>query len=656
MSGYFSVNLTPIITILNHNMSKYFQGLVFIILLIAVKPSFCQSDTAALKNDSTIIAADSNLVYYFAGTLENFKEQRFTEPDTLLTYFHQYDPARHHNRMYATLDNIGLAGYNRVFTLDKRRDFIWMPDNFKYYLFHNNNVEYPIQQNPFTELFYVMGPQKEQNLQVKFSRKISQRLTVGMKLRLIHSPGAYSRSFADNRNFYGTAQYYTANYRYGIIANYLFNNNRMQENGGLLYDSIFEQHLEVDPKVIPMRLKEAENKLRTSSFYVEQYFNLLKPDSKKKITRKLDAGSIIYALQYEKNYQIYSDKPVDSLFYKAFPVIFDTLSTYDSIYTLRIKNRIQWSNLGYNEDELSKHFRLHFGIKYNYIKQQYPYDSVARTFYETSPFGGLAINVFNASKLKVNGQFTVGGYNNGDFEIHGTLSQYIGSEKKNFGELVLRMDLLNKMPDYYFSYFRSNRFNWQLSLKKERTLILGGEYHYKDIKIGAKLQTLNNYTYLNTLVHPEQHLTTGSIFQFYTNGTIMYKKVGINFRLVYQKTSMPKIIRLPEFSGMADLFFRGWVFKHAGRLQSGLQFYYFTSYYANAYMPELRSFYLQDKQKIGNYLFADVYASLKVKTFRIFFKYTNLLTFLHQYRYYSTPSYPAGFPGFYMGVCWRFHN
>ncbi len=639
-----------------HFFHKFHKAGIILLLLWISYPVSGQTNDKNIV-DSTKMKQDSIAVYYFSGTIDSLKANRLHSIDTTVTYFHQFKDDQHGNQMYGTLNNEGLPSYNRVFLPNLTSGYIFMPNTLNHILFSNNEIQYYKLVQPFTDLYYVMGPKKEQNLGVGFDRMISKNITLGMRLAIVNSPGTYARSFSKNNNLYITGQYYTENHRYGIIANYLYNQDKFQESGGLLHDSIFQLHQETDPSVIPVQLSSAENRVKTKGFFVEQYFNLLPPDSTNaKSRRTLDAGSISYSFLYQKNYMTYSDLSSDSLFYQAFPAVFDTLQSYDSIYQVHFRHTIKWSNLGYNEDKLSQVFHLSFGIHLDRIEQKMAYDSVLNRFNAVSPFGAISLWLFKRSYLDAHGQITFGGYNNGDFELTGGLLQYLGSEEKNIGKLRFNLQIINRMPAWYFSHYQSNRFNWDHNLKKERFLILSGEYLYKNICVGTRIQTLNNYTYFDDSVVPAQNKQTGTILQIYGNGTIPIRSLGINFRGVYQTTTMGNSVHLPTFMGMLDLYFKGWIFTHHGKLQTGLQFSYFTKYYADAYMPELRNFYVQNNTIIGDYLMISAYATLKVKTFRLFFKETNLRGLSGIYNYYSSPHYPDGAPSLFFGVSWRFHN
>ena len=641
-----------------HTLLKICMAMLFLWISF---PAFGQSDntkSGATNADTTHTIQDSLAVYYFVGNIDSLKTNHLHFIDTTLTYFHQYNPDEKGNKMYGTLDNIGLPSYNRVFSPDLTPGYIYLPNSLDHILFSNNEVRYYLPEQPYSNLHYVMGPKRQQDLGVSFNRRITKSFTLGVRLWIINSPGIYDRSFTKDNNFYLTEQYYTKNHRYGIIANYLYNQDKFQESGGFLHDSIFVLHQETDPSIIPVQLSGAQNKIKTNGFYVEQYFNLAPPGTAhKKHRRMFDGGSISYAFQYQKNYLTYSDNPADSLFYQTFPTVYnDSTGTFDSIYQLHYRNTFKWSSVGYNESKLSQVFRLSFGVHIDRIEQKLAYDTVLSHFNEVTPFGNLSLWLFKRSYLDAHGQITIGGYNNGDFELTGNLMQYLGSKKKNIGRLRFKAKIINRMPAWYLSHYKSNRFNWNLNLKKERFLILSGEYLYKNITLGARMQTLNNYTYFDDSVAPKQNRQTGTVLQIFGSGTIPIKRFGVNFRGVYQTTSMKNSIHLPAFTGMLDLYYKNWIFQKHGKLQTGFQFSYFTKYYADAYMPALRTFYIQHKTAIGDYLMITAYATLKVKTFRMFVKATNLRGYTGIYNYFSTPHYPDIAPGVFFGITWRFYN
>ncbi len=609
--------------------------------------------------DSSKIEKDTTSVFYFTGSLDSLKAGRLHYVDTTITTFHQYDPLERNNRMYNTLSNVGLASYNRVFSPSTRVGYRMRSAAFAPYMLYNDQVKYYKLMRPYTDLWYVMGPKKEQSLEVIFTRKMSEQFTFGVDFYLVNSPGSYQNSRSDDKYVYFTARYHTKNNRYGVLANYLHNKLKVGENGGIVSDSLFSQNLESDRQAIPVALNTATNRVKSSGFYVEQFFNLMKPGMRKDSTpRTLAGGSVLYSLLYQRNQMVYTDDmQTDSVFYSNFPAVFDTLATYDSAYQQLIRNRFMWSSLAYNADKLSRVFRAYFGVSYDHILQTLPYDSARYFNNQLIPFGGIFLKLFQRSFLNASAEMVLGGYNGGDLKIEGSLLQYLGSVQKNVGQLYFKVIFENKTPAWYFSRYHSNRFNWDLSLQKERIFSFTGEYRLHALAAGVAFRSLGNYTYFNDSVRPQQAGVPGSVTQIYLRGTIPLRNFGVNLRAVYQTTSLASVLHLPQLTGKINLYFNRWVFKGAAHLQTGFQLSYFSSYYADAYMPELRAFYLQNKTKIGDYLYLDAYATLKIKSFRFFLQGKNLLGFLaNQKHYYNTPGYPGRDGGFYLGIAWKLYN
>ncbi|RLD85348.1 MAG: hypothetical protein DRJ02_10555 [Bacteroidetes bacterium] len=667
--------------------------LFFFIFLLFQGQSFAQSDSTLIQTDTIISVTDSTIILtdtisntdsiplnvkpppppppkvpemskadslrvsYFLGTLDSLKLKTFHPIDTAILRYHQYDPQRYGNLYYSTLSNIGMAGKNFIFKPHISNGYDMRTRSFSKYMYYNSDVKYYQQVIPYSDIHYVMGPKKEQSLYVVFSRELYRGLSVGIDFGIVYSPGEYKNSKSNNNKLFITGQYYTPNKRYGVIANYLRDRILVRENGGITYDSIFELNLKPDRGVIPVNLEDDENLIIQSGFYVEQYFNLLKPRSATDTTRrKIDAGNISYAFHYQRNKKVYSgNDPLDD-FYKPYAPPIDSLNTFDSLYQLRIRNTVKWSNAGYSDAALSDIFTLSFGVHYDYLEQTLPYDSVKSIMNQVIPFGGISLKLFRSSFLTASAHLVLGDYNGGDFAFRANLKQFLGTESRNFGRLSFTLDLTSQMPSWFYSEYQSNRFRWKNNMNKEGIMHIKGSYFYKFFETGINFTTYSNYTYLNDSVRPEQLKTTATIFQVFAQGNIPIKKFGIDTRLVYQVPSNASIIRMPMFVGMANLYFRSSVFKKAATLQTGFQLSYFTEYYADAYMPELRSFYLQNEKKIGNYIYVDVYITLEVKRARLFAKYSHLNSYFGNYTYYLAPHYPARDARFYFGVAWRFHD
>ena len=625
-----------------------------------IDSSYYGNKTSNILTDSVLTPTDSLIVYYFEGSVENLKLNNFSDIDTNTYDFQRFDPLHVNNGLYSTLSNIGLAAKDLVYSPTLSTGYYLGSSVFANYIYHNRNVKYYKLFVPYTDLHYVMGSNREQNFNVVFTREIFRGFTFGLDYALNFSPSddsPYLRNGINEQRVFFTTQYYTKDKRYGVIANYLGNRIIAEENGGIKYDSVFEDNLESDRRLIPVNLMNAENKVKHSGFFVEQYFNILPSSGKNdSVKRKIDPGNISYSFRYLRNQFVYRDNDSISDFYFAHSSPLDTISTVDSLFQRQFQNTLRWSNIGYHENPDEKMFYMFAGVTHNYIEQLLPYDSVTSKYSQLITFGGVAFNFGRSFHLDVDANYVFGDYNQGDYQLNATLNQYLGNKDKNIGHLKFGLNLVNKTPEWYYNNYQSNYYRWSNNLKKEKYLILSGSYNYKQISAGVTFYTLDNYTYLDDSIRPKQIEKGETMLQIFAEGTIPLNKFGINTRLVYQTTSHPNIIRFPAFTGVIDLYFRTPLFKKAATLQTGFQVTYFSEYYADAYMPELRLFHTQNDKKIGNYPYADFYVTLMVKRARLFFRMAHFNSYLGDYRYYLAPSYPARDARFYFGASWRFHD
>ena len=636
----------------------------FVILdsnLLVTDSNFVVNETKQ-KTNAVSLGIDSTNIYYFTGSLDSLKSGNLRTIDTSTLFITQFDPLYKYNGIYSTLSNIGLANKNLVFSPITEVGYDMQINSFRKYLYNNNQVKYYRQYIPYTEIEYILGSKKEQNFKIIFSRELWKRFIFGVDFALNNSPGPYQNSKGDDKRVFFTAQWYTKNKRYGVVANYLSNKIVVGENGGIIYDTVFEDNLESDRRIIPINLANAENIVKHTGFFVEQYFNLLKPVADT-APRKVDAGNISYSFHYERNKIMYSDGAYNP-FYQPNAAPLDSLRTFDSVFQQRVRNRIRWSSIGYHDDPKSQLFHIFAGINYDYIWQTLPtypdtsiqLQNLKTSFSQLTAFGGFAVNISKIFRLNTYVEYMIGEYNKNDLKLVARLDQLLGSKNRNIGSLHFGLDLINRSPSWYFQKYNSNYYRWENDLKKESILILFGEYRYKQLRAGVNFQTLGDYTYFDDSIRPQQLDKAATVLQIYAQGTIPLKKFGINTRLVYQTTSHPDVLRLPSFSGTLNIYFKSPVFKRAATLQIGFQFNYFSSFKADAYMPALRDFYIQNETTIGNYLYADVYVTLQIKTVRIFFKYAHFNSLFGNYTYYLAPHYPARDARFYLGINWRFHD
>lgn len=640
-----------------HHLPKLLIPLLILVCFHTVAQDQ-QSDSLRIKLDSIKQHRDSTAVSFFYHDFEKLGTLNLHPNDTTITGFQSYDPLFKHDQFYATQGNIGSTyRYLIPSPFTRQSGFDYGIHTFDQYLFQNDSVKYYKVSKTFTEVAYFQGPKREQNFQAVFSRNLYRSLNIGFNFRVRSAPGAYTRQKTNHINFVVTAQFISKNRRYGVIGNFLVNRLKNYENGGVKYDSLFEQNLEPNRLLIPVNLQTAQNRIRETGAYMKHYFNLSRHprnenDSAYFSKERIELGRLTYSFEYNQQIQNYIDYQPDSGFYP--PPILDTTFTADSITLRRITNQIIWSNPSFNPDKKLRLLQLEAGFKQQYI--ELAYDSIKRYFVQFIPHAEINFTPIPSLRLQARGDYVLGDYNEADMSLRVKLTTILGKPGRNGGIITITANYAMQQPGWFYEHYLGNNFRWDTTWQKQGLIAGGFSYRFKTLETGFNLSRITNYVYLNTEGEPEQLRDEFGHMYIYLNGDLPIGKFNFRTRLAYQSIQGTTVLHLPAFMGSLAIYFTQPLFKGAATFQPGLNFYYNTAYYADNYMPATRSFYLQENKEIGNYIYMDVFINLKIQRARLFAAYTHFNAGLMGRTYYSIPSYPMQDGAFRFGVSWRFHD
>jgi hypothetical protein len=280
-------------------------------------------------------------------------------------------------------------------------------------------------------------------------------------------------------------------------------------------------------------------------------------------------------------------------------------------------------------------------------------DIISKTFHQTVPFGMLKGIIKQKTFFKAKAFLVLGGYNAGDYAIGGDFYQYFGKQNhKAYLNFVKGIS----HPEYYFNHYYSDNFRWDNSFASQD--YIKGEFglNLKGFDMNISYTRMLNYTYLNQHIVPEQF--TGAL-------TILNAHVSKEFRVKHwittlyasaQQVTPDSVLQLPAIIGKITLCYDILLFKKALHAQAGISGTYHSEWYQNAYMPALRSFYLQRNYISGNYPYLDAFVNLNIKRARIFIKYEHFNASLMDYSYIIVPNYPQADPALKFGVSWLFFD
>ena len=627
--------------------SKY-KRIIILLLLFLIRFSLS-------SQDSIITVLDSSKVYFFHNDFETKGPEFLSFIDTLVTGIQKYDPLSRPGNYYATLGNVGLAHSNMIFNPYLNSGFNFGIHSFEKYMFQNDSIKHYWVGKPYTQVYYIMGAKKEQNIHIDHSQNVASWFNVGLRFRYVTSPGYYENQKSDDKNFVFKTRFQTKNYRYIILANYIHNKLKIEENGGIKYDSVFEQNIEQTRKNIAVNLTTANNYIKENIYYVKQLFKLQKrhrfrledqQDSIKYIPdRKISLGNISLSTNYSRTTYLYKQSTRDNNGYYLFT--YDSINpTYDSTFINKLENTFSWTN-----EDNAKQQLLTFNFALKYLYAELSVDSSKRIYNQLIPFGTMSFTISDKLKLDFFADVVFGNSYVGNYNLSGKLSFF-----SKLGDLEYK--ITNALQDVgrFYTNYSSNHFIWNNAFTKESYLINAVNYRYKNLKAGFSLANIGSYVYLDTLGFPVQMDGGISILNLHLRKLFNLGNWSFDGRIIYQKAPKAEGIRIPEFIGDLSIYYTKDLFKQAAIIQTGLDLLYNTPYKAYAYMPATRNFYIQNDKEIGNYIYVDVFFNLQVKRARLFLKYINLGSLFNYYNYYTVPSYPMQDDGFRFGVSWMFYD
>ncbi len=664
----------------------------------AIKDSIAPQKTAI----SPTRPIDSTFVTYNSYQFDSIFLNSSKVIDTLTFHTANREVLESYNAIYSTLSNTGLAHKSMRFNYLHQVGFDMTLPSFLAMLKNESNMMAYQSVLPYSELRYVMTTaDKEQHLNVKFGRRFAPRLFVSFAFNTDFSPGVFKNSRSLNNYFWVNAHYFTKNNRYGVCAYWYRNKLVMDENGGIVNDEDYSSHTESDNSVINVNLTTATNTVISSGLGLEHYFNLL---PQKKVTtktennpveidslnlfavadsllidslsidtldhqemiqetkvRKFTLGRICHRFSYLNNKLYYNETSPSVAFYQPYDTLLNTSKTTDTTLVRAFRNTLQWNSLGYQKYNDDVPFYVYAGVTHGFYRiKRYDYlegeTVLTRNFNQLSVNGGIIVNLFKSTRITGQAELITLGYQIGDFDIKGQWKQYLGTTRKNYGQAIFDFELKRQSANWFEESYYSNHFRWENDFKAATYLSFNLKYKFRDYCIGVRQTSIANFIYFGTDARPTQHEEMFSIREAYLSFYQKLWRFEIEGFASLQKSSNEEVIHLPLVQGSLKIGYSQPMFHKAATLHPSITVRYFTKYYADAYMPATRSFYLQNEVQIGNFPFIDLALAIKVKKAHIYVVYSNMFLLTGNYNSFIAPHYPMRDSRIFIGVNWRLFN
>ncbi|MDD4208723.1 MAG: hypothetical protein PHI52_00090 [Bacteroidales bacterium] len=634
------------------NLSRYFVNKILIVNILSFISVSIYAQNNSL-NDTTSMPMGNESAKNYVPVYNYLHNVWFPEilnhslVDTSINEIQRTEILSASRNLYAHLGLIGQANYSMNFTFQRKHGFVYKSMPFSLYHRNFNNWHWHYTPESYTRVDYEWGSGKENLFNVTHVQSI-KNFEFEIDFSTMIAEGIYVRQAIRDVNVGARLSYRTTNKRYGFHFAYLYNLFRLNENGGIAQDTMFETGMSA--RSIEVKLSDASSDYQDHDLFFRHYFRLLKFMSDTN-NNKFSLGYIIHDLEYSQFKSLYKDNALNIDYYNLFN--YDSLQTFDSVKSFQFRNSLVWSNF-LNEDSINVHkdnfLHLVFGISHSYIKVGDSSDNFYN--FQLTPMGKAHVRLFKYLDLKIDFLYTLNGYNSNDITSTASFSWKV----KDKHLLSLKSAFYRYQPDYFYTYYLANTYQWSNNnLKKQQHIQLGIEWQYDNYVVNINYYSLQNSTMLKEDISVFQLNRAANIIQFAAWVPFRYKGFGFDAN-VYLQYCDNSSLQMPWLATRESVFYGFTMFKKALFLQLGFEMLYNTPYYAYGYNPVMQQFYFQDEKKIGNYFYLDFFANVKVSRFYFHFVLGNFLADVFPKTYYLVPHYPAKGLHFRVGASWRFHD
>ena len=609
--------------------------LIFFSILCCILDISAQ-DTVSYTNNAHIhnIAKDdtslNNIIYYHNSKTDYLIHSIFdVKYDIFLT--HYYNKANITNdNYYLKLNNEGSAVKDMIFHIDDIFNYRRTENIYSPYIFNKDNVKYFQNKKAYTSLSYSNALNGNQFFNVNFAKNLYKGLNLQTEFFVNYADGEFSNSQVMNQFFNVTLNYISNSGRYRNNLAFIHSRAHVQDNGGILNDSIFINHEYSKPGSFPVSLSQGWNKWKTFDYIFSQTYRLEKKGSKD--SKILNKGAIVHNISFSRYARLYDD---------------EKKTIKDSLGTNIFRNSVFWTN-----DIFSKYanFFIPLSIGVNYDVLNFNDSLYSSTFHLISPEITIGLKTQNFTIDAVATKILTSDDYEGDYQFDIMPKYYVFTKSNMY--VFADIKVQNKQPDYIFKHYLTENLSWNNKVKKIQTnsISLGMNFANRFV-VKLSCIDLKNFYFMDALYNMGNG--DSRLYQVQIQNDFLWKSFRFKGAWSIQKAENEDVLHVPLIAikqGMAYSF--TWM---RGKLHSqlGIDASYFSLYKADIYNTQLGMYLLQSKERIGNYVFADAYLNINIDRFTLFVMLQHPYAGLINYRYFSSPLYPAEGFTFRYGFTWK---
>ena len=614
-------------------------------------------------------------------------EMHLVVPDTFLTdYFNRTNPDGA-GISIAHLGNLGLPMESRVFFDRADRSQFMFADTYWAYAKQPDNFNFTNTKIPHSRISYQRAGGRvnmEERFQALLSINSGKKLNFGFDVDYLYARGFYNSQAAKQFGWTLFSNYISDRHRLHLFISPLDQTNG--ENGGIANDGWITRpdtmgNINLGSKELPTKLRNTWNNIKSNKYYLNYHYNLGfeqktdETDEEGNIKKQfIPVSSLIYTFDYaDYKRRFYSDDTENlDKFYNNVDYLNSNRkdkTTQDSTSHYSLSNTIALSlREGFSDwakfdltafvTHETRGFTLMDSLAIN--NSDSLFSSYKKTQNSTYIGGELAKKRGKLLTYNAKASFGLLGYNLGDMDLSGRIETKIPLFKQ-ITSISAEAYIKNLAPTFYENQYHSKYYWWDNDFSKVKKVYMGGsiDLPYTSTNFSLGVENLTDYIYFDGTGHPRQDVKNIQILAATLKQNFKWGILHWNNQLVYQQSSEPDAIPLPDLALYSSLFLE---FKIAKVLtiQMGSNVHYWTEYTSPIYNPAIQQFTVQDKDnriKTGNYPVINGFLNCHLKQTRFFLEYYNAgSSYISPPEYFSVPHYPINPTVLKIGISVYFIN
>lgn len=650
--------------------SKLLAGIIFILGFLAADAAHAQ-----IVDDSTrlLYGPRTTLQLYEQDVLEGrYIEQRI---DTAIQNMQNERYWYQDTAFYQHLGNIGTAAKPLFFQMPTRIGVRLGKNVFDRYAYNPEKINYYDTRSPYSQLYYIQGQRGEQVFEGIYARNITKRWNAGLGYQIqggdrqIGTPGSRGRRgdpLTRNRAFKAFTHYRSENDRYNLFANFTLQRIEQIETGGIRPgvneqgeveppDSLFRYEFET------LYLSQATNQESRSNTHLMQIYKLAGEDLK--LFHTIDWGR---QQNYFLDAAIPYEGPEDNRTLVFYPEVNYSRNRTDDHSDYKELQNV-FGVTGNSSVSLYKAY-----VKHRRAVLKYSSLSTGETAADTSriTYADAINNLFVGGQFRLNYEDKALLMLDGEFQL---TRDYRVSATARIGRFEVSQSRVLRSPSLVEETMRSNHFVWSENFSNtvtDQSLVrFSSQFGTRQfMRLTANLTNIKRHIFLRERQNADGVATPRAVEPVQLDGNQTFYGVklehhirfgGMHFEnfIAYTNTDEAETIRIPELLLNSKAYFQGSLFRDALYGQFGVEMYLPSSYYADAFMPVIQQFYVQDEFKVKAYPVLDVFVTADIKSVNLFLKMSHVNEgLMRQQGYFATPYYPGMRRSFIFGLRWMFFD